>query len=385
MTNLTRRSFSIGALAASVAACKRGADVPSSSTPPVAGGGDGSGRLLILGGTGFLGPHVVDAAQAAGYEVTLFNRGKTNPHLFPDLEKLRGDRNSDVSALKGRRFDVVVDTSGYFPRQVEATTSVLGDGVGRYVFVSSISAFADLSRRGLDESAKVAAMPEPYSEKMPDNYGALKAGCERAATDALQERALIVRPGLIVGPGDPTDRFTYWPVRVAKGGPVLAPNDPDDPVQFVDARDLSAFMIDAATDGRYGTYSATGPASRSSIGALLNDCRAVSGSDARFIWAPTSFLKEQEVAPWMQLTVWVPPDDEEFGGMGQINVEKAVAAGLAFRPARETIRDTLAWWDSLPEARRSKPRAGLSETREREVLATLAAVPAPDGALSLHS
>lgn len=314
---------------------------------------------------------MVDAAQAAGYEVTLFNRGKTNPELFPELEKLKGDRNADISALKGRSFDIVVDTSGYFPRQVEASAGLLAGNVGRYLFVSSISAYGDLSKPGLDESAATAAMPVPYSEKMPDNYGALKAGCERAAEEAMPGHAIVVRPGLIVGPGDPTDRFTYWPVRVKAGGRVLAPNDPGDPVQYVDARDLASFIVGTAADERTGIYNATGPDGGTTVGALLSQCQQVSGSDAEFVWAPTPFLAEHEVAPWMNLTVWVPTDDPEFGGMGQVNIKRAVEHGLSFRPAADTIADTLSWWEALPQQRRDQPRAGLPREREAAVLAAL--------------
>jgi len=371
--SVSRRYFSTCSVAGLLAACGPDKAAPTAAPSDATPTKKGPPTMLILGGTGFLGPHVVAAAQERGYTVTLFNRGKTNPHLFPKLEKLRGDRNTDVSALEGRKFDVVVDTSAYFPRQVEATTVVLKDNVGCYLLVSSISVFGDMSKPGLDESAPTAAMPQPYSEKMPDNYGPLKGGCERSTLAAMGDHGLVIRPGLIVGPGDPTDRFTYWPVRMANGGTVLAPNDPKDPVQFIDARDLAAFMVDAAGKGLTGIYNATGPAEPTSIGALLESCREATGSDAELVWAPTPFLAEQKVAPWMQLTVWVPPDDPEFGGMGQVDIGKAVAAGLTFRPVHETVTDTLAWWNDLPEARREKPRAGLASEREREVLTALAA------------
>lgn len=377
-TNLTRRSFSIGMMAASFAtACGPNKDATPTVAPEGGNGppsaAKGQPTMLVLGGTGFLGPHVVEAAEAAGYEITLFNRGKTNPHLFPKLEKLRGDRNEDLSALEGRQFDVVVDTSGYFPRQVEASAGLLADHCERYVFVSSVSAFAELNKPGLDETAKTIPMPEPYSEKMPENYGALKAGCERAAEAAMPGRALIIRPGLIVGPGDPTDRFTYWPVRMARGGKVLAPNDPADPVQYIDARDLATFMVGSAGTGRHGIFNAVGPGERTSIGALIEACSKVAGVDSELAWAPTPFLAEHEVAPWMQLTVWVPPDDPEFGGMAQVSNAKAIEAGLTFRPTEEIVADTLAWWNEQPEERRNKPRAGLPAEREAEVLEKLAA------------
>lgn len=372
---ITRRHFSMGALTALLAGCGKG-DAATAIPGDVAPGpgknpepASGPTKVLILGGTGFLGPALVEASQALGAEVTLFNRGKTNPHLFPELEKLRGDRNDDLSSLKGRRWDWVLDTSGYFPRQVEASAGLLADNVDRYLFVSSISAYADLSKPGVDESSPAAAMPDPYSEEMPTYYGPLKAGCERAALEAMPGRAVVVRPGLIVGPGDPTDRFTYWPVRIARGGEVLAPNAPSDPLQFIDVRDLAAFMVRTMADGRDGIYNATGPATPMPVGELLQACKQVTGSDASFVWAPTAFLAEQEVAPWMELTVWVPSDDEQFGGMGRVSIERALQAGLTFRPAEETVADTLAWWEGLPAERRERPRAGLSSERETKVLA----------------
>jgi 2'-hydroxyisoflavone reductase len=324
----------------------------------------------MLGGTGFLGPHVVEAAMDAGFEVTLFNRGKTNPHLFPELEKLRGDRNDDLSALEGRRFGAVIDTSGYFPRQVEATATML-DGASQYLFVSSISAYAGFSEVGMDESSPTAPMPDPYSEEMPKHYGALKAGCERAAQAAMPGKTTVVRPGLIVGPGDPTDRFTYWPVRVARGGDVLAPGAPSDPVQYIDVRDLARWMVELIQKTTMGVFNATGPEQPTSIGALLDACKAVSGSDARLRWASAEFLAEHEVAPWMQMPVWVPPGDEEFRGFARVSAAKARAAGLASRPLEETVDATLAWWKEQPDERRAKLRAGIDASREAELLAAL--------------
>ncbi|MCR9165673.1 MAG: NAD-dependent epimerase/dehydratase family protein [Nannocystaceae bacterium] len=330
-------------------------------------------RVLILGGTGFLGPKLVEQCLAMNAEVTLFNRGRTNPHLFPELEKLRGDRNGDLAALKGRRFDWVLDTSGYFPRQVEASAGLLADGAERYLYVSSISAYAELNEPGASETWPTLPMPDPYSEELALHYGALKAGCERAAEAAMPSRALVVRPGLIVGPGDPTDRFTYWPARVARGGDIVAPNDPGDPVQFIDVRDLAAFMTSALAQGRAGIYNVTGPTERTTIGALLDACKSATGVDPNVHWVPTASLAEHDVAPWMELTVWVPTDDEEFGGMGQVDIAKAKEAGLTTRPIEETVRDTLAWWESLPSQRRERPRAGLAADKEQAVLAAVSA------------
>lgn len=374
---LSRRQFSGGLLGLALAGCRRETEsvTPMAETPTptrTKAPAPSPKRVLILGGTGFLGPALVEQCQAMNAEVTLFNRGRTNPHLFPDLEKLRGDRNEDLSALEGRSFDWVLDTSGYIPRQVEASAGLLADQAERYLFVSSVSAYANLQNPGVDERDETIPMPEPYSEELPLHYGALKAGCERAAEAAMPGRALVVRPGLIVGPGDPTDRFTYWPTRVERGGDIVAPNDPADPVQFIDVRDLAAFMMLAMSEARAGIYNAAGPAEPTTIGTLLETCKAVTNSDARFHWVPSPTLAAQEVAPWMELTVWVPTDDPQFGGMGQVSIDKAVAAGMATRPIADTVADTLEWWRALPEPRRASPRAGLAPDKEAAVLASLA-------------
>jgi 2'-hydroxyisoflavone reductase len=372
----SRREFLGGAFALGLCGCHRAgspaAAVPEPVTPPEpAAASERNRTLLMLGGTGFLGPHVVREAVAAGYEVTLFNRGKTNPHLFPDLEKLRGDRNDDLSALEGRWFDVVIDTSGYFPRQVEATAGMLAEGAAQYLFVSTISVYAGFSRIGMDESGETAPMPEPYSEEMPTHYGALKAGCERAAEAAMPGKTTIVRPGLIVGPGDPTDRFTYWPARIARGGDVLAPGAPDDPIQFIDVRDLAAWMVRMTASSTMGIFNATGPTEPTSIGALLQACKTVSGSDADFHWASAEFLAEHEVAPWMQMPVWVPPSDPEFRGFARIDAQRARGAGLTFRPIDDTVEATLAWWNEQPPQRRESMHAGIELEREASLLAAL--------------
>jgi 2'-hydroxyisoflavone reductase len=325
-------------------------------------------QILVLGGTGFLGPHFVEAALAKGHEVTLFNRGKTNPHLFPDLEKLVGDRKTgDLSALEGRRFHAVVDNSGYLPKHVKQSAELLSTS-GQYLFVSSVSAFRDQGQAGLKESDPVAPLTEPDTEDVMAHYGALKAACEAAAETAMPGRVTVVRPGLIVGPGDESDRFTYWPVRIARGGEVLAPGNPEDPVQFIDVRDLAAFMLLTIEQQLANVYSAVGPTERMSVKGMLDGCIAALGSDAKLTWADAEFLAKHEVQPWMELTVWVPPDSE-FGGLGAVDRSAAWSAGLTTRPVGETAKDTLAWWNALPEERRAKPRAGLAAEREVEVLA----------------
>lgn len=329
-------------------------------------------RVLILGGTGFLGPHFVRAAVAAGHEVTLFNRGKTNPHLFPELPKLRGDRREgDLAALEGKHFDVVVDTSGYVPEHVSATASLLSSA-RQYLFVSSVSAYANQGQAGLTADAPLAEHPEPGNDDVRQFYGPLKALCEQAAEAAMPGKTTVIRPGLIVGPGDPTDRFTYWPVRLARGGEVLAPGQPEDPVQLIDARDLADFMLLCLERGQTRTYNAVGPAERLGVGAMLETGVAALGVDASLRFASAEFLAEHEVQPWMEMTVWVPPSDPEVGGLGQVDASGAKADGLRFRPLGETFVDTLAYWKELPEARRAEPRAGLAAARETELLALLA-------------
>jgi 2'-hydroxyisoflavone reductase len=325
-------------------------------------------KILILGGTGFLGPALVELAQARGHTLTLFNRGKTRPHLFPEVEKLHGDRDGNLKALEGRKWDAVIDTSGYVPRVVRASAELLAPQVEHYVFISTISVYKDMSHSGIDEDAPVATVEEEKTEDVSQHYGALKALCEKAAEVVMPGRVASVRPGLIAGPGDPTDRFTYWPVRVARGGEVLAPGDGEDPVQFIDARDLAAFILRLVENRVMGTYNATGPASTFSMRELLEACKAANGGDARFTWADATFLEEQKVRPWSDMPVWIPRSGEDKG-MGRVSNARALALGLTFRPTVDTARDTLAWFKTLPPERQAKMRSGLTVEREREVLA----------------
>jgi 2'-hydroxyisoflavone reductase len=367
-----RRDFlraSLGTLAA-CAAPRAGA--PPDSPAPAAG----PSRILILGGTGFLGPALVHAALARGDAVTLFNRGKTNPGLFPDVEQVHGDRDGGLDALRDRRWDVVVDTSGYVPRLVGASAALLAPSVERYVFVSSISAYDEAIPPGSDEDAPTAPLADPASEDVRANYGALKAASERAARAAMPGRVLVVRPGLIVGPGDPTDRFTYWPVRLRRGGEVLAPGDGTDPVQVIDVRDLASWMIAMAAARATGNFNAVGPARRTGMREVLAEVAAGTGSSATLTWVPWPFLERHKVEPWSDLPAVIPATGEG-GGMSQVSVARAVAAGLRFRRVAETSRDTLAWWEGLPEERRAKLRAGLSAAREAEVLAAWRAARTP--------
>ena len=320
-------------------------------------------EVLILGGTRFLGRHLVEAALARGHRVTLFNRGKSNPGLFPEVEELLGERGGDLSALRGRRWDAVVDTSGYLPREVRASAELVAGSADHYTFVSSISVYEDFGRTGLDEDAPVHAPPDPEPEELDlELYGGLKVGCERAAEAAMPGRTLVVRPGMIVGPYDYTNRFPYWCRRVAQGGEVLAPGDPERQVQLVDARDLAGWMLCMAEEGRTGRYNATGPDRRLTMRGMLEGIREATGSDARFVWASEEFLLGAGVEPWEEVPFWVP---EEMAGILAVDVGRAVTAGLAFRPLSETVRDTLASDTARSEV---EFEAGITREREGELL-----------------
>jgi 2'-hydroxyisoflavone reductase len=324
-------------------------------------------NLLILGGTVFLGRHLVEAALARGHAVTLFNRGQHNPDLFPEVERLRGDRDGDLQALEGRRWDAVVDTCGYVPRVVRASAEMLAPNVDHYTFISSISVYADTSKPGIDEQAPVGTLDDPTTEEVTgESYGPLKALCEQAAEVTMPGRVLNIRPGLIVGPHDPTDRFTYWVRRVAEGGEVLAPGDPDAPVQVIDARDLAGWTIRMIEQRQTGVFNATGPAERLRMADLLTTCRQVSRSDATFVWLDDAFLLEAGAGPWIEVPLWIPATDGQSDGLLDIDIAKARAAGLTFRDIADTVRDTLAWDRTRPAD--TERRAGLAPERERALL-----------------
>ena len=324
-------------------------------------------KILILGGTGFLGPALVAAARARGHTLTLFNRGKTNPGRFPDLEQIHGDRDGHLQGLANRKWDAVIDDCGYVPRLVRDSATLLGPNVGHYVFVSTISVYADTSKP-VDEDSPVAKLEKPTEDISGGSYGPLKALCEQAAEAAMPGRVTVVRPGLIVGPEDPTDRFTYWPVRIARGGEVLAPGRATDPVLYIDVRDLARFMIALVERGQHGTFNALGPAGTLGVGPFLDGIRRGVGGDAHFTWVDAEFLDKQQVRPWTDMPVWVPPTGDT-AYMGRISRARAVKAGLTFRPVADTARDTLAWWKTLPEKRRAHLRAGITPEREAAVLA----------------
>jgi len=326
-------------------------------------------KILILGGTRFLGRHLVDAALAAGHEVTLFNRGNTNPTLFPNVETVQGDRERDIEKLSGREWDAVIDVAGYLPRIVRLSAQALEKGVKRYVYISSISAYAGFQKVGINESDPVGKLEDESVEQITEEtYGPLKALCEKTVQEIYGDRALILRPGLIVGPYDPTDRFTYWPMRVKRGGDMITPDRPDTPIQIIDVRDLAEFIIKLIEENASGIYNATGPDTELSLGNMLDTCKRVTGSVAAFHWTSVEFLKEHEVAPWSDMPVWIPDTDED-AGFSRVDVSKAVNAGLKFRPLEETIRDTIAWADTRPDDH--EWRAGLNPDKERVLLTLL--------------
>jgi 2'-hydroxyisoflavone reductase len=322
-------------------------------------------ELLILGGTLFLGRHLTAAALAQGHEVTLFNRGETNPDLFPEAEKLVGDRDGDLRALEGRSWDAAVDVPGRVPRLVRTSAEALAGSVEHFTFVSSISVYADFSQPGIDEDSPTRPLEEGASEDDMDTYGPRKAECERIVRELFPRRSLVVRPGLIVGPHDPTDRFTYWPRRIAVGGEVLAPGDPGRRVQVIDARDLAEWLVSMIELRVTGVFNATGPEYPLTMGRLLQECRAASRSDAGITWVEDRFLVDAGVGEWMELPLWLA--DPEWAGMLETDVSRALDAGLSFRPLRETIRDTLEWdSERAPEERAGD--VGLAPERERELL-----------------
>lgn len=337
-------------------------------------------RILILGGTIFLGRHLVEAALRSGHEVTLFNRGQHGRDLYPQVERLFGDRRGNLSALEHRQWDAVIDTNGYIPSVVRASASLLANAVKQYVFISSISVYNDVSVIGVDEAASVATItPEQLHEVegivppatgttariYQEAYGALKALCEQATEEMMPARVLQVRPGLIVGPYDYSDRFTYWPNRVARGGEVLAPGRPERHVQLIDVRDLAEWTVRMVEVGQVGTYNATGPAEPLTMQQVLNACQTVSGSGATLTWMDEAFLLNEKVQPWGQMPLWLP-EEPEYAGFNAISIAKALAAGLTFRPIAATVRDTLAW--DATRAADSVREAGLTGEDEARLL-----------------
>jgi len=331
-------------------------------------------RMLILGGTGFIGPHTVRTAVERGHEVTIFTRGRTQADL-PDVEHLIGDRENDLTALEGRTWDVVLDNNSRDYRWVQRSTELLKDAAEHYLFVSSISAYAT-TIGGYESADRVLREPIIFEDsdrfEPPDgwtdgddaHYGLTKALGENISHAAFPGRATIVRPGLIVGPGDRTDRFTYWPVRIDLGGEVMAPGNPDHANQIIDQRDLTEWMVRLAEDGVAGDFNGTGPSSRMSMAEMLYGVRAVTSSPVEFTWVEESFLDEQGIRPWADMPAWMPGAELSF-----VSVQRAVDAGLTFRPLARTATDTLEWDRTRPAEERDNRRAGVTLEREAEVLA----------------
>ncbi|HEU5246706.1 MAG TPA: NAD-dependent epimerase/dehydratase family protein [Candidatus Udaeobacter sp.] len=331
-------------------------------------------RILILGGTGFTGPYQVRYALSRGHKVTTFNRGMTHPGELPaEVEQLVGDRNGKLDALKNRKWDVVIDNPTTLPAWVRDAAQILKGNVERYVFISTISVYGDV-KTGVDENAPTEKYEgaDPYKETLEamkasgyKTYSPLKALSEKEAEKWFPGKTLIIRPGLIVGPRDESDRFTYWPVRIDRGGELLAPGDPNDPVQFIDARDLAEWTIRLVEDRNTGIYNATGPAKPLGMGRMLDEIKDLLKSNANFTWVNEQFLTQQKVEPWSDMPVWTGKES----GIAKTNINRALNKGLTFRPLAETSRDTLAWFKSLPQDRQSKLHAGLAPEREAEVLA----------------
>jgi 2'-hydroxyisoflavone reductase len=362
MPEISRRSFLATSAAGVAAAAMTRPAITAPAAKPL--------RILILGGTGFTGPHQVRYAVARGHKVTVFNRGKTNPGVLPDgVEHLEGDRNGNLESLKGRTWDAVIDNPSTLPRWVRDAAQLLKDSAQHYVFISTISVYKDNSVPEADESGETLTLEDPTVETVNgETYGGLKALAEKEAEKAFPGRTTVIRPGLIVGPGDNSDRFTYWPVRIARGGEVLAPGNPTDRVQIIDARDLGEWTIRVVEQKAFGTFNATGPAHPMTIAEMLYGIKAVTTAGAQFTWVPASFLEEQKVAPWMEMPVWIPPAGD-MAGFGSRNINKALAAGLTFRPLADTAEATLAYYETLSAERKQKPRAGLAPQKEAEVLA----------------
>lgn len=369
----TRRDLlKLGALAAGAAALPSFAmaqaamaNVPKADKPL---------DILILGGTGFTGPFQVAYALARGHKVTTFNRGRRPvPEWGDQVEMLQGDRiANDYKSLEGRKWDVCIDNPTSLPSWVRDAGQVLAGNVGHYLFISTISVYADGSQHGIDEDSAVAkyegadAMAETW-ETMRANmalYGQLKALSEAEAFKQFGDKVTIVRPGYIVGPRDETDRFTYWPKRIAEGGEILVPGDGDDPIQIIDGRDLAEWMIRLAENGTTGVFNACGPDYTLTMDAAVHGCHAVTGGPASYTHVPMAFLEEHEVG----LPIWVPREGSEYSGYGTVSNERAIAAGLTFRPLATTVADLLAWYRSLPAERQAEVRAGITREREAELL-----------------
>lgn len=365
MKNSRRQFIKAGLLSGAAAAA---------GLPRIAGAGDADKKrraldILVLGGTGFIGPHMVREALRRGHSVTLFNRGRTNSGLFPDLETIKGDRDGGLDGLKGRSWDAVVDNSGYVPRHVQDSARLLADSIDRYVFISTVSVYKDFGIHNVEDSPLATIADESVEEVTGETYGALKVLCEKRAAAAIgADRYTVLRPTYIAGPGDHTDRFSYWPIRTRKGGEMIWPGRPADTIQVVDVRDLAIFTIDSIEQQISGTFNMVNPAGEYGMGQLLEDSQAITATTVQPIWITEEFAYEQGLIGGRTLPVWHPNTGESAAG-GSFSGERARAAGFVSRPERETLRDLMAWWDTLPADRTGELRAGIEAEREQEVIA----------------
>ncbi|MCP4703940.1 MAG: SDR family oxidoreductase [candidate division Zixibacteria bacterium] len=322
-------------------------------------------KILIIGGTRFLGRYLVESVINRSHDVTLFNRGKSNPDLFPDINQILGDRDGELDKLGSQNWDAVIDTCGYYPRIVSSSAEYLTDKVKHYTFISSISVYADLSKPGVNEKSPVGTIEDETIEEITENsYGPLKALCEQAVEKSFPDSTLVVRPGLIVGPNDMSDRFTYWIHRIAKGGKVLVPEPKDYNVQYIDVRDLADWIIEMVENGDTGTFNGIGPNKKLTMSDFLNICRAELNVETEFVWVNQKFLEENKVEGWSELPIWVP--EKKYLGLMQTNCEKAFKNGLKFRPLEITIKDTLRYCKTRPND--YKWLAGIDSKREIELL-----------------
>lgn len=320
-------------------------------------------KILILGGTVFLGRQLVNAAKERNHTITLFNRGIHNPDIFPEVERILGDRKDDLSALKGRTFDLVIDTSGHIPGDVRKSAQILKNSAGHYTFTSSISAYKNFSVNGIDENSETCILTDGNADTMTmENYGALKVLCENEVADAFDNRALNIRPGLIVGENDWSDRFTYWIHRINKGGNVLVPDAKNENIQFIDVKDLAQWIIQMAENGKHGLYNATGPDYKLNWENFISECMEFSDKETKINWVSEKFILDENVAPWTEIPMWIPKEDQ---GVNNVNISKALNDGLTFRLLKETLNDTL----NFSRSRGSyELRSGLKAEKEIELL-----------------
>jgi 2'-hydroxyisoflavone reductase len=380
--NNKRRQFLQASIAGSAALMTGCVESDIETVEPVVAEMNRPLKILILGGTGFIGPHKVREALRRGHEVSLFNRGRTNRKLFPDLELLVGDRDNGLDALVGRKWDAVVDNSGYVPRHVRDSTRLLSSAVSHYIYVSSVAAYAamsgnltaadyhDVDMPNAEYDSPLVTMPdETVEEVSSETYGPLKVLCERAATEEIgEDRITILRPTWVAGPGDKSDRFTYWPVRMSRGGEMLVPGDPVDQIQIVDVRDMATFVVDSLEQKITGIYNMVNPPGTYSMGQYMADCQAVTAGDATLTWVDEAFVEATGLYASGDLPVWGPVSGDTRSD-AIVNGDRSFANGMKTRPPRETIRDTMVWWKTLPEDRRNNMRAGMSAEREAEMLA----------------